>query len=162
MSERESTVEHVIKQIEDISSAIYRFVTPEMVTRDLINMDLTMLQLKTGLLLYNRGPMRMSDIAATLGASTATATGVVDRMVEREYIIRQHDPSDRRVVICQLTDTGKRLVSSMWQMQQDRRRELLSQLSEEHLKIFEDALESMVLVMQELKAETANKAIKDK
>jgi DNA-binding MarR family transcriptional regulator len=70
--------------------------------KEWMHMDLTAGQLRALLLFYTTGPVRMSDIAVTLGVSTATATGVMDRMVERGIVTRESDPGDRRIVLCRM------------------------------------------------------------
>ena len=102
-----------------------------------------MSQLKVVLLLFITGHSRMSDIASELGVSLATATGVVDRLVERNLLIRNGDPDDRRVVLCQLSNDGENLIRDLWQLSQKRAGDLMSALDTPQLLLLSEALQAL-------------------
>ncbi len=52
------------------------------------------------------GPCVMRDIATALSLPPSTATGIVDRLVEKDYVRRRHSDRDRRRVIVELTPAG--------------------------------------------------------
>lgn len=56
----------------------------------------------------------MSELASGLGVTLATATGVVDRLVEKGYVMREGLPGDRRVVICRLSTDGEDFMKGLW------------------------------------------------
>jgi DNA-binding MarR family transcriptional regulator len=59
------------------------------------------------------GPLPMGTVADVLSCDASTLTGIADRLEERHLIQRQIDPSDRRVKLLALTDTGRALVQSI-------------------------------------------------
>ncbi|MBN3040975.1 MAG: MarR family transcriptional regulator [Candidatus Omnitrophica bacterium] len=61
-------------------------------------------------LLYTKGPIKMKDIASSLGISLPAATGMVDRLISLNKVKRVSDPADRRVIIVQITSTGTKAV----------------------------------------------------
>ena len=67
--------------------------------------DIRMLQY-----LNQNGPMSMGSIARWMNVGQPTATVVVNRLVERGLVVREHDHRDWRVVLCHLTDMGQRLI----------------------------------------------------
>lgn len=73
---------------------------------DLAGFDMTMPQIRT-LYFLSRGPQRMKDISDHLMRGMPSATSMIDRLVKKEYVERVHDPSDRRVVLCRITDSGR-------------------------------------------------------
>jgi len=75
--------------------------------------DLTMPQLKVLLILWKAGATRMSELATGLEVTMATATGVVDRLVEKGYVVREGLPGDRRVVISRLSPEGEEFMKRM-------------------------------------------------
>jgi DNA-binding MarR family transcriptional regulator len=85
----------------------------------------------------------MSEIASALDVSMATATGVVDRLVERELVLRENQPEDRRVVLCRLSDKGEKLIGGLWQLARDRARELLGAIEPSKLQLVTEALEAL-------------------
>jgi DNA-binding MarR family transcriptional regulator len=58
-----------------------------------------------------RRPLRMSELAATAVISRPSTSRVADRLVERGWLRRWHDSTDRRVVLVELTGDGKRAQS---------------------------------------------------
>jgi len=59
--------------------------------------------------LEESGPCVMRDIATALSIPPSTATGIVDRLVERQYVRRAHSDRDRRRVVVELTPEGRRI-----------------------------------------------------
>ncbi len=101
-------------------------------------------KLKVVLLLFISGPSRMSEIASALGVSLATATGVVDRLVERDILTREGDPGDRRVVLCRLSEKGGELMSGLWQLSRDQAGELMRSLASPQLLLITESLEVLL------------------
>ena len=83
-------------------------------------MDLTISQVKALLTLEDKGRLRMGNLAEALGIAVSAATTVVDRLVERGLVGRLSDPTDRRVVICELTDHGREVASKFWRASPER------------------------------------------
>ncbi len=75
--------------------------------------DLTLHQLRVLFHLHYHGDRTMGQIAAKLQVSDPTATGVIDRLVERELVERAADPDDRRRVLVRLTASGREQVLGM-------------------------------------------------
>jgi DNA-binding MarR family transcriptional regulator len=140
---REPSKEELIESILQLTDRTFRQLLP-MVPKEWLRLDLTMPQLKVVLLLFISGPSRMSEIASALGVSLATATGVVDRLVERDILTREGDPGDRRVVLCRLSEKGEELMSGLWQLSQDRAGELMRSLASPQLLLITEALEVLL------------------
>jgi DNA-binding MarR family transcriptional regulator len=136
---RQERIEGLLKLAEQL----FRELLPT-VPRELLEMDITMPQLKTLLLLFLNGPTRMSKLASDLGVTLATTTGLIDRMVERGIVLRQSQPEDRRVVLCCLSDTGQMMVSRLWESSKNKSRELLESLDTAKLQAFSEVLEAML------------------
>lgn len=75
------------------------------------------------------GPMPMTRIAELIGSGLPTATGLVNRMVERGLVRREHDTRDRRVVLVSLTDEGAAEIRELHQARQRRMAAAIAQLS---------------------------------
>ncbi len=63
--------------------------------------------------IVNRGPLKMSGIAAELRVSTPAATGIVERMHMLGMVVRRYDPKDRRVIRIAVTPKGKKIVRTL-------------------------------------------------
>jgi DNA-binding MarR family transcriptional regulator len=134
--------EEVIENILQLTDKLFRQLLP-ILPMEWLHLDLTMSQLKVVLLLFITGHSRMSDISSELGVSLATATGVVDRLVERNLLIRNGDPDDRRVVLCQLSNDGENLIRDLWQLSQKRAGDLMSALDTPQLLLLSEALQAL-------------------
>jgi len=135
--------EQLIENILHLTDRAFRELLP-MVPKEWLHLNLTTPQLKVVLLLFISGPSRMSEIASALGVSLATATGVLDRLVERGLVIREGHPEDRRVVICRLSAAGEELISGLWQLSRDRAGELMRALTPSQLLLVTQALEALL------------------
>ena len=140
---REPRKEDLIASILHLTDRAFRQLLP-MVPKEWLRLDLTMPQLKVVLLLFISGPSRMSEIASALGVSLATATGVVDRLVERDILTREGDPGDRRVVLCRLSEKGGELMSGLWQLSRDQAGELMRSLASPQLLLITESLEVLL------------------
>jgi DNA-binding MarR family transcriptional regulator len=140
---REPSKEDLIESILQLTDRAFRQLLP-MVPKEWLRLDLTMPQLKVVLLLFISGPSRMSEIASALGVSLATATGVVDRLVERDILTREGDPGDRRVVLCRLSEKGGELMSGLWQLSRDQAGELMRSLASSQLLLITESLEVLL------------------
>jgi DNA-binding MarR family transcriptional regulator len=74
------------------------------------------------------GPMPMTRIAELIGSGLPTATGLVNRMVERGLVRREHDTRDRRVVLVSLTEAGAAEVRELHEARQRRMATAIAQL----------------------------------
>jgi DNA-binding MarR family transcriptional regulator len=133
----------LVEDILELSDRAFRGLFP-IVPKEWLRLDLTMSQLKVVLLLFTGGPARMSVIATELGVSLATATGVVDRLVERGLLVREGDPEDRRVVLCELSEKGERLIGGLWQVSREQVGDLMKALAPPQRRLIRDALEALV------------------
>lgn len=97
-------------------------------------LGMTTPQVKTLVFLDERGSARMGMIASHLGTSLSATTSVVDRLVQKDMLERASDPSDRRVVICELTATGRDAVDRFWRLGEDRLTPVAALLDSEDLQ----------------------------
>jgi len=58
-------------------------------------------------------PITMGELSRILGVPISTATRTVDWLVNNGYVQRLADPEDRRVVLVELTRSGKELYRAM-------------------------------------------------
>ncbi len=142
--------EEIIESILQLTDKLFRQLLP-ILPMEWIHLDLTMSQLKIVLLLFITGHSRMSDIASELGVSLATATGVVDRLVERNLLVRNGDPDDRRVVLCELSNDGEKIIRDLWQLSQKRAGDLMSALDTTHLLLLSEALQALTHAWEDTK-----------
>jgi DNA-binding MarR family transcriptional regulator len=147
-----SQQDELIENLIELSDQAFRDLFP-IVPKEWLRLDLTMPQLKVVLLLFTGGPERMSVIASDLGVSLATATGVVDRLVQRGLVAREGDPEDRRVVLCRLSERGEELMGGLWKVSREQIRELMRVLAPQQLELIAEALKALVQAGEGTKVE---------
>jgi len=147
--------EELIENILQLGDKAFRELFP-ILPKEWLRLDMTMPQLKVILLLFLNGPSRMSVIASALGVSLATATGVVDRLVERNIVLREGDPEDRRVVLCRLSDEGEKLISGLWHLSRERAKELLKAIAMSQLLLVKEAVETLLKAGETMEGDLQN------
>ena len=75
--------------------------------------DLTLRQLQVLTLVRHTPGITGQDLAGHLGVTTATTSGLVDRVVGKAWVEREHDPADRRRVPLRLTAEGEELLAGL-------------------------------------------------
>jgi DNA-binding MarR family transcriptional regulator len=136
---RKEMVEEALK----IGARLFRVTLP-IVPKEMLELDVTMTQLKILFLLFVDGAKRMSDLAADLGVTLATASGLADRLVERNFITRESQPDDRRVVLCRLSAAGEKAINRIWETAANRLRDLLRALDTADIRVLTDVLNKML------------------
>ena len=85
------------------------------------------------------GHMTAGELARATGLTTASITGVVDRLEEAGYVSRERDPRDRRRVVVTLSlDQAMRNVASVFLPVMRDWRELATRYSDDELRLIVD------------------------
>ena len=132
--------EQLIERFFELEKRVYLTLRP-IIPKEWLNIDLTMPQLKIVLLLFADGPSRISTLASALGVSWATTTGITDRLVRHDLIVKESDPGDGRAVVCRLSGKGREMITRLWKLGESRARSLLKEVTNENLKIMCEAKE---------------------
>jgi DNA-binding MarR family transcriptional regulator len=109
-------------------------------------------------LLLQETSLRMSDVASNLDISMSRATGLVDRLVEKELVNRWTDPDDRRSVLCSLTNHGNVLGNGLIAARRSRWEDRLAALSQLELGKVSEAMQLVLSATH--KAEHGIKSMK--
>jgi len=96
----------------------------------LATLGLTHGELKV-LLRLSRGKRSHGKMAKDLLVSTGTMTNRLDKLEAAGIVARHPDPDDRRGVIVELTESGRKVLDSYVTIQGRRERQLLSEMSPE-------------------------------
>ena len=112
----------------------------------LFSSHLTLSQLKILLLLSRDGNVSGGELARRLGVGLATLSGMIDRLVVQDLVVRTEDQRDRRVRRIGLTRTGAKLIGSIITAGAEKHRRLLSRLSAEELRVVAQAMAMLVSV----------------
>ena len=80
--------------------------------------------------------VKMSDIADNIDAPMSTLTNIVDKLVEKDFLAREHSSEDRRAINVTLAATGKTAYRSMIAQKKLTAEKLLSKFSEKDQAAF--------------------------
>lgn len=108
--------------------------------RRLPGWDLTASQSSTMTTLVDRGPLRMGELAALEGVQLPSATSVVNGLVKLDLVERRADPADRRAVVIDLTEKGRKQVQELVTRRNQAFALLLERLPEADRRLLESAV----------------------
>ncbi|NLL90758.1 MAG: MarR family transcriptional regulator [Dehalococcoidales bacterium] len=103
--------------------------------------NLTMSQLRVLLLLRMNTQMNMTQIASCLKIHVSTATGLVNRMINKKLIKREMSEEDRRVILCVLSDKGHNITDSIWKVVWENAHLLSAYITTEELNVIGHSLD---------------------
>lgn len=104
------------------------------------DLDLTMSQLKTIMMIVETGGLSGRELAERLGIGPSGVTALVDRLVQRGYVRREEDSLDRRVSWTRPTEQATTLYERLHAIHRERLKDILSALSPADLALAERAL----------------------
>jgi DNA-binding MarR family transcriptional regulator len=133
----------LVEDILSLADRLFRALLPS-VPDELMALDVTMPQMKIMLLLYVRGPIRMTNIANDLKVTLPTATSLIEKLVDKNYVLRDTQSDDRRVVLCKLSASGRKAIAGIWISARKRSEQLLLSLDYSKLEMFRDVLNAMM------------------
>jgi MarR family transcriptional regulator, organic hydroperoxide resistance regulator len=113
-----------------------------------LEMNLTMAQLKSLIVLNDEGPMSIGEVGCKLGVTLPTASYQVDRLVRAKLVERGEDPCDRRRTLVHLTSKAETLLHSLRQGRAGLLRAWLDQLSSDDLDALDRGMRALVAVAQ--------------
>jgi len=92
--------------------------------------------------------LSLGELSKRMYLHPSTVSGVMDRLEKKEYVFRERDQRDRRVVKVQLTPRGKRLVKRTPNPIQGKMVYGLGKLTKERLGLIYDSLQKLVEIME--------------
>ncbi|HEY1347607.1 MAG TPA: MarR family transcriptional regulator [Streptosporangiaceae bacterium] len=96
------------------------------------------------------GHMTAGELARATGLTTASITGVVDRLEEAGFVTRERDPNDRRRVVIQINlDRAMNNVAAVFVPMLRAWREMASRYSDDELRLIVDFYARMEQVLRD-------------
>jgi DNA-binding MarR family transcriptional regulator len=96
--------------------------------------SLSLVHLHVLTILESDGPLSMSHLADALDVSVASATGIVDRMEQRNLVERLPDVDDRRLVVVHMREAGAEIFKQLAEHRRQSLIRLLDRLSARELQ----------------------------
>lgn len=108
-------------------------------------------------ILKRHGMLSMSDIGNYLSMPKPHVTVIIDRLIDEEYVLRQNDPNDRRVVNILLTEKGISDFEELKEALSINLKSKLVMLSEEELEQLSKASQQMKEILISILSKEKNK-----
>ncbi|MGD9546030.1 MAG: MarR family winged helix-turn-helix transcriptional regulator [Candidatus Krumholzibacteriia bacterium] len=98
--------------------------------------------------LHDDGPLTTSALAKLIHLSNSTVVGILDRLEQKEWIVRQRGSGDRRVVLVDITPAGEKFLAEAPGLLQDRLAQGLRRLPEREQLVIAQSLETIVDLLE--------------
>jgi|HigsolmetaAR201D_1030396.scaffolds.fasta_scaffold05661_3 DNA-binding MarR family transcriptional regulator len=112
-------------------------------------LDLTMPQMVTLLVIQQYGSCRMGTLVEATRQSGGTVTGIVDRLIQDGLVERAHAADDRRAVEVRLTPLGEERAQRVIAARREDMYRILSRFTDEQLANFANLLRLFTDALQE-------------
>ena len=107
-------------------------------------LDLTYAQSQVLYYVGDHPGRHMGDVAKAFGVTLPAVTHIIDRLEQKQFVLRGDHPGDRRVYLLELTREGKALVQELRTMQTRGVEEVLARMSAEDRQRVIKGLEALV------------------
>ncbi|HEX7042761.1 MAG TPA: MarR family transcriptional regulator [Patescibacteria group bacterium] len=111
-------------------------------------MNLSMVQLHTLLYIKHNPSTPMKSIAEYLKVELPSATSILNNLVKLQYVKRNTDKDDRRLVLLTLTSKGETLLSDAMKERTKNMEKILSYLSEKDRQELLRIFDTLVIAME--------------
>jgi DNA-binding MarR family transcriptional regulator len=120
-----------------------RSVQPDRTLPDAAQPDLPMPQPPTPYRLLE-APRRIGGLGRGLKLTTSSVSGLVDRLMVARLVEQKPGSTDRRLVVCLITDQGRRELGGFLQLGRVRLDRVLARVSAAQLRVVRRALDLLV------------------
>jgi DNA-binding MarR family transcriptional regulator len=114
--------------------------------QDWVQLDLTIGQVKTLMMLAGKPDQTVSQLAEGLGSGKPAASILIDRLVQLGLVQRTEDANDRRRTLVALTDAGSDLVARLRQGNLDQLVKWLQAMAPADLAALRRGLEALAAI----------------
>lgn len=97
---------------------------------------------------HQDGPMTATALAKLVHLSSSTVVGIIDRLEQRGWVMRERSLKDRRQILIHTTETGRELLSSVPSPLQDRLEKGLGALPAKEQVELATAIERIVELLE--------------
>jgi DNA-binding MarR family transcriptional regulator len=137
-----------ITRILDVFDQISKFCATE---KDLsYGFDLSKPEILALESIFQKNELIMSQLAKNLDIGFSTATKIIDRLLEKNLVIRESDPDDRRIVKVVLTKKGTEFVMLHREHKKEIFEKILNILTPDEQENFITIMEKIVMRENEL------------
>ena len=120
--------------------------------------DLSITEIHTIEAIGLKGEKSMSEIAASLDITTGTLTTAIDKLIKKEYVVRNRSDVDRRIVYIALTKKGKLAYRIHESFHYKMVRSVITDLTDEEVQALIKGLNSLNTYLKKVSVQIEKKA----
>jgi DNA-binding MarR family transcriptional regulator len=98
--------------------------------------------------LHDDGPLTTSALAKLIHLSNSTTVGILDRLEQKGWVLRERSDRDRRIVLVHISASGEEFLASAPSLLQDRLAAGLQALPEQEQLVIAQSLERIVEMLE--------------
>lgn len=110
--------------------------------------DVTMDQFLILQYIYQHESITASEIAQAFGVGRSAITAIVNRLVEKDLLIRKRNENDRRIVSLMVSERGKKIVQATEKEIYEHIQDKLSHFNKEDIEFFLHSIEKLAELME--------------
>ena len=115
--------------------------------------DLTLPQMATAMIALERGPLSLGQLAGFLGVSAASASAMVDRLIEKDVLTRLHSAQDRRKIEIRISPEAERPLQAVQEAMRTAMDSLTRKLGPTTTHQWFDVMSKIAVAMDALESE---------
>lgn len=101
-------------------------------------------------LLFHKGDQPIQKIGQKILLASSSITYVVDKLEEKNYLVRKACPTDRRVTHASITDEGKKLMEDIFPRHKEAMSKIMAGLNTDEKEMVVEKLKKLGLYAQQL------------
>ena len=105
-------------------------------------------QLKSLFLINIKGCINVRELALEMGVTPGNVTSIVDRLVGQGLVERSESPEDRRIVLLQLTDKGRKTITEIHETQHSDMKRFLERMSAEDISALHQGMNGFLAAIK--------------
>lgn len=102
-----------LDSIIEATMTLSRTIRQRVMRSGIGNEKMNLVQIHTLFLISEHAGLTMTELAKRLRISTPSATSLIDRLSEKNWIVRERDSVNRKLIHVKITSTGKAFLHSM-------------------------------------------------
>jgi DNA-binding MarR family transcriptional regulator len=110
---RSAEAQRLLDLLNALGSTMFR----QLLWQRASELDLTYAQSQVLFYVDEHAGCHMGDVAKAFGVSLPAVTHIIDRLEQKQFVVRGDHPADRRVYVLELTRQGKALVQELHSIQ---------------------------------------------
>ncbi|MEQ6376157.1 MarR family transcriptional regulator [Bacillaceae bacterium S4-13-56] len=129
-------------KIDYLISVLIRSLGKE--TQEIFEEKITIPQFAVLQTISKGGKCNLKDIVNELGTTTGAASLLIDKMNKLDYVVRERDEEDRRLIWISFTEKGKKLYDQITQKRNEMLEHYFSMWTEEETQTFMNLLDKAI------------------